>query len=125
MENFYTYYPFSLNSAHTAQLTNEIDAKLDFLLSFPRGQRLGDKEFGLPALFLEQITDSELEEEKSLFVFQIQKLFYDYIQGAQLVSVDISKKDHVAMVDIVYQPLASKKEEQFQWRVDLISKLPV
>ena len=123
--SFTTNFPFRLNSAGFVETTDSINAKLDFLFTMMRSQRLGDKEFGLPALFLEQITDGELEEEKSLYIFQIQQMFYKYIDDAQLISVDIVKMDKIIEVSIVYQPLESKKEEQFKWRVDLISKLQV
>ncbi len=119
-----TNFPFKLDSSGVVELTDSIDAKLDFILTMIRGQRLGDRNFGLPALFLEQISDAELKEEKSLYIFQIQQLFYEYITNATLISVDIIKENRIVEVDIVYQPLASKKEEQFKWRVDLISKLP-
>jgi len=118
-------FPLKLNSAGIFEMTDSIDAKLDFLFTMIRSQRLGDKDFGLPALFLEQITDGELEEEKSLYIFQIQQMFYKYINNAQLISVDIVKTDKIIEISIVYQPLGSKKEEQFKWRVDLISKLQV
>lgn len=106
-------YPFQLNSAKMVDMTSDVGSQIQFVLNFLKGTRLGKPDYGLAPLFMEQVSQSEISDQKGMYVFLLQKALASV--PIKVENIEISKNETEVLIDITYQAQGTVKTENIKW----------